>query len=136
MSGFQDAGSLRTSHVPLLIIKRLLTRNINITGIIVNRTYVVHKNLPGIYLPIFTHNIWSYLLWTPVIVGRGGAREHDGVTDGESCVLLLLLYNANNSQRPVFCTRRHPAQPVSVCVFFTLTLLEPRSRFGDKLLEI
>ena len=34
---------------------------------IVNRTYVKHKNLPGIHLPIFTNKIWSYFLWFPVI---------------------------------------------------------------------
>ena len=38
-------------------------------GNIVNRTYGIHKNLPGIYLPIFTNNIWCYLLWSPVIFG-------------------------------------------------------------------
>ena len=37
-------------------------------GTIVNRTYGAHKALPGIYLSIFTNNIWSYLLWSPVIV--------------------------------------------------------------------
>ena len=35
---------------------------------IVNRTYGTHKTLPGIYLPIFTSNIWSYLPWSPAIV--------------------------------------------------------------------
>ena len=29
-------------------------------GTIVNGTYGVRKNLPGIYLPIFTNNIWYY----------------------------------------------------------------------------
>ena len=37
-------------------------------GGIVNKTYGAHKNLPGIYLPIFPHNIWSYVLWSAVIV--------------------------------------------------------------------
>ena len=37
-------------------------------GTVVNRTYGTHKNLPGMYLPIFTNNIRSYLLWSPVIV--------------------------------------------------------------------
>ena len=37
-------------------------------GTIVNRTYGTRKNLPGIYLPIFTNNIWSYLMRSPVIV--------------------------------------------------------------------
>ena len=32
------------------------------------RTCVIHKNLPGIYLSIFTNNIWSFLLWPPVIL--------------------------------------------------------------------
>ena len=32
-------------------------------GTIVNRTYGTHKNL--YVLPIFTSNIWSYLLWSP-----------------------------------------------------------------------
>ena len=36
-------------------------------GTIENRTYGTHKNLPGIYLPIFTRNIWSQLLWPPAI---------------------------------------------------------------------
>ena len=39
-------------------------------GTILNRTYSIHKNLPGIYFPIFTNNIRSYLLWSPVVVGR------------------------------------------------------------------
>ena len=30
-------------------------------GTIVNRTYGTLKNLPGIYLPMFTNNSWSYL---------------------------------------------------------------------------
>ena len=29
-------------------------------GAIVNGTYGIHKNLPGIYLTIFTNNFWSY----------------------------------------------------------------------------
>ena len=33
-------------------------------GTIVNGTYGTHKT--PIYLPVFTHNIWSYLLWSPV----------------------------------------------------------------------
>ena len=37
------------------------------TGDRVNRTYGTHKNLPGIYLPVFTDNIWSYLPWSLVI---------------------------------------------------------------------
>ena len=37
-------------------------------GAILNRTYGTYKNLPGIYLAICTNNIWSYLLWSPVIV--------------------------------------------------------------------
>ena len=35
---------------------------------IVNRTYGRPKNLPGIYLAIFTNTIWSYLLCSLVIV--------------------------------------------------------------------
>ena len=37
-------------------------------GAIVNRTYGTQKNLPGIYVPVFTSNIWSYLLWSAVIL--------------------------------------------------------------------
>ena len=37
-------------------------------GTIVNRTYGTHKKLPGIYFPLFTSNIWPYLLWSTVIV--------------------------------------------------------------------
>ena len=29
-------------------------------GTIVDRTYGIHKNLPGIYFTIFTNNIWAY----------------------------------------------------------------------------
>ena len=36
------------------------------TGIILNRTYGRHKNLPGIYFAIFTNKICS-LLWSPVL---------------------------------------------------------------------
>ena len=39
-------------------------------GTIVNGTYGMHKNLPGMYLTMFTNNIWSYLLWSPVIVSK------------------------------------------------------------------
>ena len=39
-----------------------------IRGTIVNRTYGHTKTyLVRIYLPFFTHNIWSYSLWAPVI---------------------------------------------------------------------
>ena len=34
-------------------------------GIIFNKTYGIHKNLPGIYLTIFTNNL--LVLWSPVI---------------------------------------------------------------------
>ena len=27
----------------------------------------MHKNLPGMYFTIFTNNIWSFILWSPVI---------------------------------------------------------------------
>ena len=37
-------------------------------GTTLNRTYGTHKNLPGISVAVFTNNIWSYLLWSPVIV--------------------------------------------------------------------
>ena len=37
-------------------------------GTIVNRTYGIHKKY--IYLSIFTNKIWSYYLWSPVIVNR------------------------------------------------------------------
>ena len=45
-------------------------------GAIVNRTYGIHKNLPGIHLPIFTNNIWSYLLWSPVIEELLSAQQN------------------------------------------------------------
>ena len=32
----------------------------------VSRTYGTHKNL--LYSPIFTINVWSYLLWAPVLL--------------------------------------------------------------------
>ena len=44
-----------------------------IRGTILNRTYGTHKNL-YIYIAIFTNNIWSYLLWSPVIRGREERR--------------------------------------------------------------
>ena len=37
-------------------------------GTIVNRTYGTQK---PIHSPIFSTNIWSYLLWPPVIVVKG-----------------------------------------------------------------
>ena len=42
-------------------------------GTVVNGTYGIHKNLPGMYLPIFTinNNIWCYVLWSPVLVHGG-----------------------------------------------------------------
>ena len=45
-----------------MFLQKLLLR-----GTILNGTYGTDKNLPGIYSPIFTSNIWSYLLWSPVI---------------------------------------------------------------------
>ena len=36
-------------------------------GGIVNGTYGMHKNLPGMYLTIFINNIGSHYLWSPVI---------------------------------------------------------------------
>ena len=47
------AGGNRCYGVLVLVLR--LSR-----GIIVNRTYGIHKNLPGTYLTIFTNNIWSY----------------------------------------------------------------------------
>ena len=38
-------------------------------GTIVNMTYRKDKNVSGIYLRIFTNNICSYLLWSPVVGG-------------------------------------------------------------------
>ena len=38
-----------------------------------------HTQKP-IYLPIFTHNIWSYLLWSPVIVlGKQTEKGRHGI---------------------------------------------------------
>ena len=41
-------------------------------GGIVNRTYDMYKNLPGVHFPTCTainnSNIWYYLLWSPVIL--------------------------------------------------------------------
>ena len=40
-----------------------------------NRTYGTHKTLPGTYMfgyfYIFTDHVWSYLLWSPVVVKIG-----------------------------------------------------------------
>ena len=36
-------------------------------GTVLNGAYGTHKDLPGIYFAIFTNNIWSYLIWSPVI---------------------------------------------------------------------
>ena len=61
-------------HMPLYLVFDWAVRVVStsiITGDrtrVVHRTYGTHKNLPGIYLTIFTHNMWSYLLWPPVIV--------------------------------------------------------------------
>ena len=38
-------------------------------GTIANRTYRVWYTQKPIYFPIFTHKIWSYLLWPPVLLG-------------------------------------------------------------------
>ena len=51
------------SRRPVRVVPPILLR-----GAIVNRTYGKHKNLPGIYLPVYTHNIWSFLLWSPVVL--------------------------------------------------------------------
>ena len=48
--------SQETKHVLLLL-----------PGTIVNRTYGAHKNLPGIYLHMFTNTSWYYVLWSPVM---------------------------------------------------------------------
>ena len=39
-------------------------------GAVLNRTYGTDKNLRGICFALFTINIWSYLLWSPVILWR------------------------------------------------------------------
>ena len=46
--------NIRTRYLFIIILVRLA-----LWGTIVNRTYGVHKNLPGIYLTIFTNNIRS-----------------------------------------------------------------------------
>ena len=72
-------------------------------GGIVNRTYSTHKNLPGTYFPIFTNNIWSYLLWSPVIVQtvyqnralellKREASENIGATPTPFLTLFLLVF--------------------------------------------
>ena len=56
-----------------------LSASVVLRETIVNRTYGTHKNLPGICLPFFTHNIWFYLLWSPVTVsgvGSAGCRSY------------------------------------------------------------
>ena len=40
-----------------------------------NRTYGTHKNLPGTDFAIFTENIWSYLLCSPVILIPGSSYQ-------------------------------------------------------------
>ena len=55
------------SPCPSTVVAQIST-SILLRGTIVNRTSGIHKNLPGMYLPIFTDNIRSYLLWPPVIV--------------------------------------------------------------------
>ena len=41
------------------------TKTCLLRGTTFNRTYGTHKNLYLVYLPIFTSNTWSYLLWLP-----------------------------------------------------------------------
>ena len=57
-----------------------------ILGTIVNGTYGTYKKT--IYLHIFTDNIWSYLLWSPVIVIVGresvSCTTIDTITGGHS----------------------------------------------------
>ena len=45
-------------------------------GTTVNRTYDTHKNLPGIYVPIFTDNIWSYLIWLTAVNRTYGTHKN------------------------------------------------------------
>ena len=53
---------------------RVISRFLNtvLRGTILNTTYDTHKKLPGIYLAIFTNNIWFYLLWSPVVASFEG----------------------------------------------------------------
>ena len=46
----------------------LMVRHILLRGTLAHRTYSTHKNLPGIYLPIFTikNKIWFDLVFTMV----------------------------------------------------------------------
>ena len=61
-------------------------------GGIVNRTYGTHKNLPGIYLPTFTHNIWPHSLWSPVIEGLCSLLEFVSSAVSESLSYIFLLW--------------------------------------------
>ena len=54
-----------SSHYTVLSTRRHPAQLLR--GTIVSRTYGTHKNLPGIYLPFFTNNIWPYSLWSSVI---------------------------------------------------------------------
>ena len=65
-----------------------------------NRTYGIHKHLPGIYFAIFT-NIWSFLLWSPVIASYhtilqniwGGANSFSTAVPfwGQTTLILSVL---------------------------------------------
>ena len=46
-------GEVRHVHAQQLL-------SLILRGGIVNRTYGLHKNLPGIYLTVITNDIWSY----------------------------------------------------------------------------
>ena len=50
---------------------------------IVNRAYGTHKN---IYFPIFTNNIWSYLLlvWSPVLTSQAQQRDRPSAEGGQN----------------------------------------------------
>ena len=131
-----------------LFVSGAPTAVINITGdhSYSSRTYGTHKKLP-VYISLFSlfnNNIWSYLLWSPVILIVAFAVHTSRAVrsfDCAQCLHTIARIQLKPARTPNPKRGACPIAPPSsryhcCCCCFNLTLLEPQSRFGDKLLRI
>ena len=88
---------------------------------LVSRTYGIHKNLPGIYLVVFTNDIWSYLLCPPA--NSRMERENNGMKKNTQT-------NKTNMWTPWIYRRAHsniPANSLNILVNPRTTPVNPSS---------
>ena len=97
-------------------------------GTIVGRTYGTHKNLPGIpvYFAIFTNNISSHLLWSPVIlilirIARGTCWHIPSGSTGAQLGLLSVISS------PIVRYRTHEEYCLRPLTFLALSIAAANS---------